>query len=99
MPASINAGFVAARRAGVCVQLGMVPDAPAGINLAPMISKELTVHGSFRFSDEIDRAVALLDADPGIEQVVTHELPADQVVEAFGVARDSQVSGKVLVTL
>src|SRR5690625_2275307 len=99
VPASINAAFVAARRAGVHVQLGMVPNEPRGINLAPAISKELTIHGSFRFKDEIDRAVMLLDADPAIEQVVTHELPADQALEAFAVARDSQASGKVLVSL
>ncbi|WP_413451798.1 zinc-binding dehydrogenase [Georgenia phoenicis] len=99
VPASINAAFRAVRRAGVHVQLGMVPDEPKGLNLAPVISKEVTVHGSFRFKDEIDAAVALLDAQPGIEQVVTHELPADQAVEAFAVARDSAASGKVLVTL
>lgn len=99
VPASINTAFRAARRAGTHVQLGMVPDEPKGLNLAPVISKELTVHGSFRFRDEIDAAVALLDAQPGIEQVVTHELPADRAVEAFAVARDSQESGKVLVTL
>lgn len=99
VPASINTAFRAARRAGTHVQLGMVPDEPKGLNLAPVISKELTVLGSFRFRDEIDAAVALLDAQPGIEQVVTHELPADQAVEAFAVARDSEVSGKVLVTL
>ncbi|MBD8062115.1 zinc-binding dehydrogenase [Oceanitalea stevensii] len=99
VPASINAAFRAARRAGVHVQLGMVPDEPKGLNLAPVISKELTVHGSFRFRDEIDAAVALLDAQPGIEQVVTHELPADQALEAFAVARDSEASGKVLVSL
>lgn len=99
VPASINAAFRAARRAGVHVQLGMVPDEPKGINLAPMISKELTVLGSFRFKDEIDAAVALLDARPEIEQVVTHELPADRALEAFAVARDSQASGKVLVAL
>lgn len=99
VPASINTGLAAAGRAGVYVQLGMVPDEPRGINLAPMISKEVTVHGSFRFRDEIDAAVALLDADPGIEQVITHELPAERALEAFAVAGDSQASGKVLVSL
>lgn len=99
VPASINAALVAARRAGTYVQIGMLPDEPRGINLAPMISKELTVHGSFRFKDEIDAAIALLNSEPGIEQVVTHEIPADHAVEAFAAAKDSQVSGKVLVSL
>lgn len=99
VPASINAAFLAARRAGTHVQVGMVPNEALGINLAPAISKELTFHGSFRFSDEIDDAIALLDADPGIEQVITHELPAERSVEAFAAARDSAASGKVLVSL
>lgn len=99
VPAAINAAFVAARRAGTYVQVGMVPNEPKGINLAPMISKELTVHGSFRFNDEIDDAIAMLDSIPGIEDVITHELPQDQAVEAFAVAKDSQASGKVLVSL
>ncbi|WP_324649250.1 L-idonate 5-dehydrogenase [Georgenia sp. H159] len=99
VPASITSAFVAARRAGVHVQLGMVPDEPRGINLAPVIAKELTVHGSFRFRDEIDAAVSLLDAEPRIERVITHELPAERAVEAFALARDSQASGKVLVAL
>ena len=98
-PASINAAFLAARRAGTHVQVGMVPNEPLGTNLAPAISKELTFHGSFRFNNEIDQAVTMLDADPGIEQVVTHELTAERVVEAFAAARDTAVSGKVLVSL
>jgi L-idonate 5-dehydrogenase len=99
VPAAINAGLVAARRAGTYVQVGMVPNEPKGINLAPMISKEVTVHGSFRFNDEIDAAIALLDATPGIEDVITHELPADRAEEAFAAAKDSQASGKVIVSL
>lgn len=99
VPASINAALVAARRAGVYVQLGMVPNVPARINLAPAITKELTIHGSFRFNSEIDDAVNLLDANPQFEQVVTHELTAERATEAFAIARDSQSSGKVLIAL
>ena len=99
VPAAINAAIVAARRAGTYVQVGMVPNEPKGINLAPLISKEVTLHGSFRFNDEIDAAIALLDATPGIEDVITHELPADRALEAFAAAKDSQASGKVVVSL
>ena len=99
VPAAINAALVATRRAGTYVQLGMLPNEPRGINLAPMISKEVTVHGSFRFNDEIDAAIALLDATPGIEDVITHELPADRALEAFAAAKDSQASGKVVISL
>lgn len=97
-PAAINSGFVALRRAGVCVQLGIVPDGPQKINMSPVISKELAVFGSFRFSDEIDQAIALLASDPDIERVITHEFPGERVSEAFAVAADSSISSKVLVT-
>ncbi len=98
-PAAINAALVAARRAGSYVQVGMLPNEPRGINLAPMISKEVTIHGSFRFNDEIDAAITLLDTTPGIEDVITHVLPADQALEAFAAAKDSQSSGKVVISL
>lgn len=98
-PAAINAALVATRRAGSYVQVGMLPNEPRGINLAPMISKEVTIHGSFRFNDEIDAAITLLDTTPGIEDVITHVMPADQALEAFAAAKDSQSSGKVVISL
>lgn len=99
IPSAINAAFVAARRAGTYVQVGMVPNEPAGINLAPMISKELTIHGSFRFSNEIDAAIDLLAEHPTIEQVLTHTFSAEDAVEAFATAKNSEASGKVLLAL
>ncbi|MEC5200596.1 L-idonate 5-dehydrogenase [Arthrobacter sp. PL16] len=97
--AAVNAALLAARRAGIVVQVGMVPNEPRGINLAPLISKELQLRGAFRFNDEIDRAIELLDENPAIEDVITHELPADRAVEAFAVAKDSATSGKVVISL
>jgi L-idonate 5-dehydrogenase len=52
-----------------------------------------------RFNDEIDQAVELLDTTPQLDHVITHEFPANQAVEAFAVAKDSDASGKVLVSL
>lgn len=97
--AAVNSALGAVVRAGTYVQLGMLPNAPVGINLAPMISGEITVHGSFRFNDEIDAAIVMLDRSPEIEAVITHEIPAERAEEAFAVAKDSQVSGKVIVSL
>jgi L-idonate 5-dehydrogenase len=99
VPAAVNSALVAARRAGVVVQVGMVPNESRGINLAPLISKEIQLRGAFRFNDEIDRAIELLGENPAIEDVITHELPADRALEAFAIAKDSEVSGKVVVSL
>jgi len=97
--AAIGPGLAGARRRGVIVQVGMVPDEPRPLNLAPLVSKELQVRGSFRFADEIDEAIRVLADRPGLDAVITHELPATSAAEAFATARDSEVSGKVLVSL
>jgi L-idonate 5-dehydrogenase len=96
---SISAALRAARPGGTVVQVGMVPDEARPVNIAPFISKELRYFGTFRFLDEIDRAIALLDAVPEIERVITHEIPGDDAVRAFTVAKDSQASGKVVLAV
>jgi L-idonate 5-dehydrogenase len=54
--------------------------------------------GSFRFNDEIDDVIgALADGSLFVDPVVTHTFAVDQGLEAFEVARNSAVSGKVLL--
>lgn len=89
----------AARRAGTIVQVGMLPNADIGVNLAPMLAKELTIRGAFRFSTEIDDAVALLAESDALDSVISHVLPASDAVQAFELARDSSASAKVLLSL
>lgn len=96
---AVSAAVKAARQRGTVVQLGMLANQDRPINLAPMLAKELTMVGTFRFADEIDAAVTLLAEHPEIEQVVTHSFGVDQIEEAFTTARDSELSGKVLVQL
>ena len=99
VPAAISAAVDAARRAGIVVLVGIPADEPRGVNLAPLVSRELQLRGTLRFSDEIDQAIRLLDASPHLEQVITHEYPAADAVEAFATAADSDTSGKVLLSL
>ena len=89
----------AARRAGTIVQVGMLPNADIGVNLAPMLAKELTIRGAFRFSTEIDDAVALLAESDALDAVISHVVPASDAVQAFELARDSSASAKVLLAL
>lgn len=96
-PSAISAAFLAARRRGTVVQVGMVPNEPRPVNLAPMISKELQVLGVFRFKDEIDEAVRLLAVSPKLDSVITHVIDASDSVSAFEIAKDSLVSGKVVI--
>lgn len=89
----------AARRTGTIVQVGMLPNTDTGVNLAPMLAKELTIRGAFRFSTEIDDAVRMLAESDALDPVISHVLPASDAVRAFEVARDSSASAKVLLSL
>ncbi|MEX0151120.1 zinc-binding dehydrogenase [Microbacterium sp. LMI1-1-1.1] len=99
VPVSISTALKAVRPGGTVVQVGMLPDDPRPVNLAPFISKEVRYLGAFRFHQEIDRAVQLLAETPGIEAALTHEFPVTDAEEAFATARDSQRSGKVVFAL
>ncbi|MDQ1136470.1 L-idonate 5-dehydrogenase [Microbacterium sp. SORGH_AS 1204] len=99
VPVSISTALKAVRPGGTVVQVGMLPDDPRPVNLAPFISKEVRYLGAFRFHDEIDQAIALLAANPGIESAVTHEFALTDADQAFATARDSQRSGKVVFAL
>lgn len=96
VPAATTDALRVVRRRGVVVQVGMLPNQPVGINMAPLVSKEVLLRGTFRFLDEVDQAVEMLK-DPMFDSVITHEFPLADVVTAFHVAADSQVSGKVVV--
>ncbi|MEL4358276.1 MULTISPECIES: L-idonate 5-dehydrogenase [unclassified Luteococcus] len=96
---AVTQALAAVRRAGTVCQVGMLPNEASGVNLAPFVSKEVTYLGCFRFDDEIDDAIQLLVEHPEIAGVVTHVLPAERAEEAFAIARDSEQSGKVLVSL
>ncbi|MER7249211.1 zinc-binding dehydrogenase [Kribbella sp. NPDC000426] len=99
VPAAISTAIDAARRGGIVVLVGIPADEPRGVNLAPVVSRELQIRGTLRFNNEIDHAIELLNANPELERVITHEYPADQAVEAFATATDSNTSGKVLLSL
>ncbi|MCR2784123.1 MULTISPECIES: L-idonate 5-dehydrogenase [unclassified Microbacterium] len=97
--AALTQAVRAARRAGTVIQVGMLPNADVGVNLAPMLAKELTIRGAFRFSTEIDDAVRMLAESDALDPVVSHVLPASDAVSAFEIARDSSASAKVLLSL
>jgi L-idonate 5-dehydrogenase len=99
VPVALTSGLDATRRAGVVVLVGIPLNEARPVNLSPLVSRELQLRGTMRFNDEIDNAVRLLDANPDLERVITHEYPADQAVEAFATAKDSETSGKVLISL
>src|SRR5690606_8991353 len=58
--ASVTTAIAAVRRAGIVVQVGILPDEQIAVNLGPLVNKEVQYRGTFRFDDEITAAVDLL---------------------------------------
>ena len=98
-PRAISSAIKSTKRLGVIVQVGMLMAGEHPIELASLISKELQLRGTFRFNNEIDDAILLLDANPWIGKVVTHRFGINDAVKGFEVAKNSQESGKVLISL
>ena len=98
-PVAISSALKAVRRAGIVVQVGMLGASAQPIEIAPLISKEIQLRGSFRFHDEITEAIKLLSENPWVKSIITHELPMADALEAFSLAKDAEKSGKVLVRI
>ncbi|BCW71742.1 L-idonate 5-dehydrogenase [Arthrobacter sp. NicSoilB8] len=87
-----------ASRGGRVVMVGLLPTGPQPVLISLAITRELELVGSFRFNDEIDDVIAALaDGSLHIDPVITHTFTLDRGLEAFEVARNSAVSGKVLL--
>jgi L-idonate 5-dehydrogenase len=82
---------------GTIVQVGNLPLDPISLPMGLLVSRELDLRGSFRFADEMDRALAILAETPAADELITHDFPVDRATEAFGVATDGRASCKVLL--
>ncbi|NLA30157.1 MAG: L-idonate 5-dehydrogenase [Propionibacterium sp.] len=96
---AVNGCMKAVKPRGRISQIGMFPGTPVAVELAALSQKELTWVGSFRFDTEVDEAIEMIAAAPAVADVVTHVIGVDDAEKAFAVAKDSQISGKVLVKL
>lgn len=96
---AISGALTAVRRAGVIVQVGMLSAGNHEIAIAPLVSKEVQLRGTFRFKDEIDQAIVLLAENQWIGDAITHTYAIDNAKEAFAMAKNSEESGKVLIQL
>ncbi|WP_159795234.1 zinc-binding dehydrogenase [Puerhibacterium puerhi] len=87
-----------AARGGTLVLVGLMPSGPQPALLSLVVTRELDVRGSFRFNEELDQVLeAMADGTLVVDPVVSHELPAEQALEAFAVAADPSRSSKVLL--
>ncbi len=85
-------------RGGKVVMVGLLPSGPQPVLISLAITRELELLGSFRFNDEIaDVISALADGSLVVDPVVTHTFALENGLEAFEVAKNSALSGKVLL--
>lgn len=85
-------------RGGRVVMVGLLPSGAQPVAISLAIVRELELVGSFRFNDEIDEVIAALaNGSLFVDPVVTHEYALNDGLEAFEVAKNSALSGKVLL--
>jgi len=96
---ALSSALIAARKAGIVVQVGMLAAGDQPIAIAPLVSKEIQLRGTFRFNTEIDSAIDLVAENPWIEKAITHTFPLEEAISAFAMAKNSEDSGKVLIEL
>ncbi len=89
------AGAIAAARPGaVIVQLGIGAERPLPLNA--LVSKEITVRGSFRFHEEFGLAVDVLASGAiKVAPLLTETVPLAEAVRAFDLASDKSRAMKV----
>lgn len=86
-------------RRGHLVLLGLLPAGEQPFLVSQVITRELTVAGSFRFHSEMRPVIASMsDGSLFVAPVVSHLYPLEDAYQAFAMARDSARSGKVLLT-
>lgn len=99
-PKALGSLLARTARGGVIVQVGNLPAAPIEAVLGQLVTREITWIGSFRFADEMPKAVQLLADGLRVDPIVSHEFPLERALEAFDMAtsRDSGAS-KVMIHL
>jgi L-iditol 2-dehydrogenase/L-idonate 5-dehydrogenase len=87
-----------AMRGGRVVMVGLLPSGPQPVAISLAITRELELLGSFRFNAEIKEVIAALaDGSLFVDPVITHEYAVSDGLAAFEMARNSALSGKVLL--
>ncbi|NQX26582.1 zinc-binding dehydrogenase [Microbacteriaceae bacterium VKM Ac-2854] len=97
-PRGLASALSGTTRGGRVVMVGLPPTGDQPVPLSLAISREIDLVGSFRFLDPMNEVLAALaDGSLRVDPVITHVFDAVDSEEAFRVAGDAAVSGKVLL--
>ena len=72
--------------------------APIEISFLSILMRELQITGAMEYPDDFGRTLRLL-ADADLQPMITHRFPLESINEAFAVARDPGVAGKVIIDI
>lgn len=93
-PAALRTAITTLRPQGILVQVGVAGEMPVPFN--PLVAKELTITGTFRFHGEFARAVEMIDnAEIDVTPIITQTFPLETARDAFDIAQDRSKSVKV----
>ena len=94
--AALAAGLSALRPRGIILQLGLGGDMT--LPMMQLTGKELDLRGSFRFHEEFETAVRLMQAGLiNVKPLISHTLPMEEAVKAFEIASDRKQSMKAQI--
>ena len=94
---ALNAAIPTMRPRGVVMQLGMGGDMT--IPMQQITAKELDLRGCFRFHEEFQTAVTLMQKGLiDVKPLITHTMPLDDALAAFEIANDRSQAIKVQVS-
>lgn len=96
--AALNTAVKSTRPGGKIIQVGVIGEMPVATGL--LVSKEISLCGSFRFLHEFDEAVRLLnDKAIDVKPIITQTYKLQDVEQAFHTAADRTKAVKVQVEL
>ena len=98
-PKALSNAIKSSKRGGTIVQIGMIASGAQPIEIGLLVTKELRLQGAFRFNDEMDTALEILQNQRDVEKSISHTFALSDIREAFEVAQNAQLSGKVLIEL
>ncbi len=93
-PSALVGALDALRPGGTIVQIGLGGDITLPMNT--LVAKELVLKGTFRFHEEFETAVAMMNSGLiDVSPVITQTLPYKQATEAFDLASDRTKAMKI----
>jgi len=98
-PAGLADAMRSLRKGGALVQVGNLPAGEVPVPMNLVMSKELTVLGTFRFNEEFARAVQLVASRAiDVTPLITARVPLTQAARGFELALDRSSNIKVVLT-